>query len=91
MIFSFAGGFVPVVLIDGAPRHAPRPELVGAAMGFVMQGNNIGLVLGPAMAGAVAGAAGWPAVSFLVAAMAGIAALLGLLFRARPAEQALAS
>ena len=91
MMFSFAGGFVPVVLIDGAPRHAPRPELVGAAMGFVMQGNNIGLVLGPAMAGAIAGAAGWPAVSFLVAAMAGIAALLGLLFRARPAEQALAS
>jgi hypothetical protein len=36
-------------------------------------------------------AAGWPAVSFLVAAMAGIAALLGLLFRARPAEQAMAS
>ena len=91
MIFSFAGGFVPVVLIDGAPRHAPRPELVGAAMGFVMQGNNIGLVLGPAMAGAIAGAAGWPAVSFLVAAMAGIAAVLGLLFRARPAEQAMAS
>ena len=91
MVFSFVGGFIPVVLIDGAPRHAPRPELVGAAMGFVMQGNNVGLVLGPAMAGAIAGAAGGPAVSFLVAAMAVVAALLDLLFRARPAEQALAS
>jgi MFS transporter, DHA1 family, inner membrane transport protein len=91
VVFSFVSGFIPVVLIDGAPRHAPRPELVGAAMGFVMQGNNVGLVLGPALAGATAGAAGWPAVSFLVVGMAGIAILLGLLFRARPAEQALAS
>jgi DHA1 family inner membrane transport protein len=87
LVFSFVSGFIPVVLIDGAPRHAPRPELIGAAMGFVMQGNNVGLALGPAMAGA----AGWPAVSFLVVGMAGIAVLLGLLLRARPAEQALAS
>jgi DHA1 family inner membrane transport protein len=91
LVFSFVSGFIPVVLIDGAPRHAPRPELVGAAMGFVMQGNNVGLALGPAMAGAMAGAAGWPAVSFLVVATAGVAVLLDLLFRARPAEQALAS
>jgi DHA1 family inner membrane transport protein len=91
LAFSFVSGFIPVVLIDGAPRHAPRPELVGAAMGFVMQGNNVGLVLGPAIAGAMAGTAGWPAVSFLVLGMAGLAVLLGLLFRARPAEQALAS
>jgi CHAT domain-containing protein len=35
-------------------------------MGFVMQGNNFGLVLGPAIAGAIAQAAGWPAVSILV-------------------------
>jgi DHA1 family inner membrane transport protein len=91
LIFSLVSGFIPVVLIDGAPRHAPRPELVGAAMGFIMQGNNVGLAHGPAMAGAMAGAAGWPAVSFLVVGMAGIAVLLDLLFRARPAEQALAS
>jgi MFS transporter, DHA1 family, inner membrane transport protein len=91
LVFSFVSGFIPVVLIDGAPRHAPRPELVGAAMGFVMQGNNVGLVLGPALAGAMAEAAGWPAVSFLLVGIAGIAILLGLLFRARPAEQALAS
>jgi DHA1 family inner membrane transport protein len=91
LVFSFVSGFIPVVLIDGAPRHAPRPELVGAAMGLVMQGNNVGLVLGPALAGAMAGAAGWPAVSFLVVGMAGIAILLNLLLRARPAEQPLAS
>jgi predicted MFS family arabinose efflux permease len=60
-------------------------------MGFVVQGNNVGLVLGPALSGAMAEAAGWPAVSFLLVGMAGIAVLLGLLFRARPAEQALAS
>jgi MFS transporter, DHA1 family, inner membrane transport protein len=91
LVFSFVSGFIPVVLIDGAPRHVPRPELFGAAMGFVMHGNNVGLVLGPALAGAMAEAAGCPAVSFLVAGMAGIGVLLGLLFRARPAEQALAS
>jgi predicted MFS family arabinose efflux permease len=32
--FSAVGGLIPVALLDGASRHAPRPELVGATVGF---------------------------------------------------------
>lgn len=88
IVFSFAGGFIPVVLIDAVPRHAPRPELVGATMGLLMQGNNAGLVLGPAAVGVIATAAGWPSVSLFVVAIVIAAGLLGLAFRARPAESA---
>ncbi|HEX2115746.1 MAG TPA: MFS transporter [Alphaproteobacteria bacterium] len=75
LVFSVVSGLVPVALIEGASRYAPRPNLVGATVGFVMQGNNIGLVLGPAGAGALAGAFGWHAVSLLVGAL-GLAAIL---------------
>ena len=68
--FSAVGGLIPVALLDGAARHAPQPALVGATVGFVMQGNNIGLMLGPALAGAVAAAHGWPAVPLVIAALA---------------------
>jgi MFS family permease len=81
VVFSAAGGLVPVALIDGAPRHAPRPELVGATLGFLMQGNNVGLLLGPVIAGALAAAFGWPMVSSFVAALAFAAALLALALR----------
>lgn len=89
VVFSAISGLIPVALIDAAPRHAPRPELVGATVGFLMQGNNLGLVLGPAGAGALAAALGWPAVSVFVAAVALAAGLLALALRARPAEAAL--
>jgi MFS transporter, DHA1 family, inner membrane transport protein len=91
VVFSAVGGLIPVALIDGAPRHAPRPELVGATVGFLMQGNNVGLVFGPAMAGGLAAALGWPMVSTFVAALAFAAVLLTLALRARSAEAALAS
>jgi MFS family permease len=86
--FSFIGGLIPVVLIDGAPRHAPRPELVGATVGFLLQGNNAGLVLGPAAAATTAAAAGWPAVSLPVVAIAVAAGLRVLALRTQAAEQA---
>lgn len=88
IVFSFTGGFIPVVLIDAVPRHTPRPELVGSTMGFLMQGNDVGFVLGPAAVGAIAMTAGWPAVSLLVAAIAAVAGLLILALRALPAEAA---
>jgi MFS transporter, DHA1 family, inner membrane transport protein len=86
--FSAVGGLIPVALLDGASRHAPRPELVGATVGVVMQGNNIGLVVGPAAAGAVAAVRGWAAVPLLIAALAVTAGLLAYLLSARPAEAA---
>jgi MFS transporter, DHA1 family, inner membrane transport protein len=89
LLFSAISGLVPVALIDGAPRYAPRPELVGATIGFLMQGNNAGIVVGPAAAGALAAAFGWPAVSFLVVAIVLAAGLLVFALRARPADAAL--
>lgn len=56
-------------------------------MGFLMQGNNVGFLLGPAAVGAIAMTAGWPAVSLFVIAIVAAAIVLGLAFRARPAEQ----
>lgn len=76
IVFSFAGGLVPVVIFTGAARFAPRKELLGATLGFAMQGNNIGLLLGPVAAGAIAGAFGWPAVSLLVVITALLAFML---------------
>ena len=81
--FSAVGGLIPVALLDGAARHAPRPELVGATVGFVMQGNNIELVAGPALAGAIAAAHGWPAVPLLIAALAVAAGALALMLGRR--------
>lgn len=79
IVFSAIGGLIPVALLDGAARHAPHPALVGATVGFVMQGNNIGLVAGPALAGAIAAAHGWPAVPLLIAALALAAIALALM------------
>ncbi|MDX0466502.1 MFS transporter [Sinorhizobium medicae] len=83
VVFSFAGGLIPVVIFDSAPRQAPRPELVGVTIGFAMQGNNLGLIIGPAAAGGISGAFGWPLVSVAIVAMALMAALLVLLFNRR--------
>lgn len=90
LVFSAASGLVPVALFDGAPRHAPRPELVGATMGFLMQGNNVGLVVGPAAAGPLAAAFGWSAVAAFVAAVAVAASLLAVALRDRPPKRAAA-
>ncbi|WP_119304414.1 MFS transporter [Dongia deserti] len=84
VLLSLICGIVPVALIDAAPRYAPRPDLVGATVGFLMQGNNIGLIIGPAAAGYIAGAFGWPAVSFAVALISAVA-IFGALALARSA------
>ncbi len=88
IVFSFIGGFIPVVLIDAVPRHVPRPTLIGAGMGFLMQGNNAGFMIGPAVTGIIASSLGWPAVSFFMAAVAFLAVGLALVFRLRPPEAA---
>lgn len=81
VLFSFASGLVPVVIFDSAPHRAPRPDLVGATIGFAMQGNNVGLVLGPAVAGALVASFGWGMVSVTVVAISVAAAPLALALR----------
>ena len=78
IVFSALAGLIPVALIHSAPRMAPCPELIGATIGFLMQGNNAGLVFGPAAAGALAVAHGWPTVSLLVVSLATAASLLAV-------------
>lgn len=90
LLVSAISGLIPVALFDAAPHHAPRSDLVGATVGFMMQGNNVGLLLGPATAGALAAAAGWPAVAMLVAALAAVASVLVIVLRASPVRPAAA-
>ncbi len=80
LVFTFASGFVPVVIFKNAPHYAPHSALVGATLGFAMQGNNIGLLIGPAVAGGLAAAYGWPSVALLIVACAPIVALLLVAF-----------
>ncbi|OJA07051.1 CynX/NimT family MFS transporter [Halomonas sp. QHL1] len=81
LVFTFASGFVPVVIFKNAPLYAPHNALVGATLGFAMQGNNIGLLIGPAVAGGVAAAYGWSAVSLLIVACFPVVALLLVAFQ----------
>jgi MFS transporter, DHA1 family, inner membrane transport protein len=76
ILLSLVCGVIPVALIDGAPHYAPRPDLVGATVGFLMQGNNVGLTLGPMLAGTLAASYGWSSVPFAVALIA-VAAIVG--------------
>ncbi len=46
-LFSAIGGLIPGTILAAAPVHAPRPDLVGAMNGMVMQGSNIGSLSGP--------------------------------------------
>ncbi|MDX1553717.1 MAG: MFS transporter, partial [Marinobacter sp.] len=81
LVFTFASGIVPVVIFKSAAHFAPHGALVGATLGFAMQGNNIGLLIGPAVAGGVVAAYGWSVVSLLVVACAPVVALLLIAFQ----------
>jgi MFS transporter, DHA1 family, inner membrane transport protein len=85
LVFSAVSGLVPVALFDAVPGQAPRPELIGATIGLLMQGNNLGLLVGPVAAGALAAAYDWPSVGLFVAAVTVAATGLILALRRRPA------
>ena len=46
-VYSAVIGVVPGCLFTAIPLHAPRPQLVGAATGLLMQVSNLGALLGP--------------------------------------------
>jgi MFS family permease len=64
-VYSAAIGVVPGALFTAIPIHAPRPQLVGAATGLLMQGSNIGALLGPPVTAALVASGGWPAAAWL--------------------------
>lgn len=75
ILFATAGGFVPATLLSTAAALAPRPNLVPASIGLLMQGSNLGQVLGPAVVGLVISGIGWTGAAALVAVLALLAVL----------------
>ncbi|MFJ5370331.1 MFS transporter [Bosea sp. CER48] len=81
VLFAAAGGFIPATLLSTATAIAPRPALVPATIGLLMQGSNLGQVLGPAAVGLVISTVGWSGAAGLVAILALLAMLTALALR----------
>jgi MFS family permease len=77
-LYSAAIGAVPGCLFTAIPVHAPRPQLVGAATGLLMQISNFGALIGPPIAAALVSAGGWPAAAWMTAPALAIAAGAGV-------------
>jgi MFS family permease len=76
-LYSMLIGVIPGALFTGIPVHAPRPQLVGATTGLLMQGSAIGSVLGPPFTAALVSSGGWPAAAWVTSIGLGIAASAG--------------
>jgi predicted MFS family arabinose efflux permease len=57
--FSASASAIPGALFGAVPVHAPRPDLIGATTGVLMQCSNIGSLLGPPVVAALVSAGGW--------------------------------
>ena len=77
-LYSAVIGLVPGALFTGLARHAPRPELIGATNGIMIQGSNIGSLLGPPVTAQLVAASGWPAAAWLTSATLGLVTLAAL-------------
>jgi MFS family permease len=77
-VYSAVIGVIPAALFTALPVHAPRPELVGASTGLLMQGSNFGSLIGPPITGALVVAGGWSAAAWLTSVALGMAAAAGL-------------
>ena len=77
-VYSAVIGVVPGCLFTAIPVHAPRPQLVGAATGPLMQVSNLGALLGPPITAVLVSTGGWPAAAWLTSVALGIAAVAGL-------------
>lgn len=77
-VYSAVIGLVPGCLFTAIPVHAPRPQLVGAATGLLMQVSNFGALIGPPITASLVSAGGWPAASWMTGIALGIAALAGV-------------
>ncbi|MDE0202530.1 MAG: MFS transporter [Rhodospirillaceae bacterium] len=81
IVFSAGSGILPVATYAGAAVHAPKPDLVAMANGFMVQGAAIGMLLGPPLMAVVVGGFGsWEAAwwSMLICPAIGLAITAGL-------------
>jgi MFS family permease len=82
-VFSAIASAIPGALFAAVPVHAPRPALIGATNGVLMQGSNIGALLGPPVVAALVVAGGWSwALLYTTPALAGAAIAAWILDRA---------
>ena len=58
IVFSAGSGVLPAAAYGGAAVHAPKPQLVAMANGFMVQGAAIGMLLGPPLMAVVVGGFG---------------------------------
>jgi MFS family permease len=77
-LYSMVIGLVPGCLFTAIPIHAPRPQLIGASTGLLMQVSNFGALLGPPITAALVSAGGWPAAAWMTGTALGVAALAGV-------------
>lgn len=82
-IYSAVIGVVPGALFTAIPVHSPRPELVGASTGLLMQGSNIGSLLGPPITGILVMDGGWSNAAWLTSAALACVAVGGLFLHGR--------
>ena len=82
-VYSAVIGVVPGALFTGLAVHSPRPELVGASTGLLMQGSNLGGLIGPPIAGALVASGGWPAAAWLTSVALGVMAASALFLHRR--------
>lgn len=81
IIFSTGSGMLPAAAYAGAAVHAPKPDLVAMANGFMAQGAAIGMLLGPPLMAVVVGGLGsWEAAwwCMLICPAIGLAVTAGL-------------
>ncbi len=77
-VYSMVIGVVPGALFTAIPLHAPRPQLVGAATGLLMQGSNIGNLIGPPITATLVASGGWASAAWLTSVALGISAAAGI-------------
>ena len=62
IVFSTGSGILPAAAYAGAAVHAPKPDLLAMANGFMAQGAAIGMLIGPPLMAVVVGGFGsWEA------------------------------
>lgn len=86
IVFSVGSGVLPAAAFSGAAVHAPKPQLIAMASGFVVQGAAIGMLAGPPLMAAVVGGLGsWEAAwwTMLICPALGVAIAAGIVARER--------
>ena len=81
IVFSTGSGILPAAAYAGAAVHAPKPDLLAMANGFMAQGAAIGMLIGPPLMAVVVGGFGsWEAAwwCMLICPAIGLVVSVGL-------------